>query len=362
MDTSRVAAGGFREMLRRLPAGFDLERTARESKAFCRAREVRNAADLLRLALLYGSCGLSLDGVATLAEIEAIAGLSKVAVMKRLQKAAPWLERLLEALLAERTPQPLCALKRPLRLIDGTTLSAPGRSQPDWRFHLVFDIGSRRLDGLTLTAARSGESLARVTVRKGDLVMADRGFVRPDDLRGVREAGADFLARLGSRQLRLLDAAGKRFDISHAIAKSARDGLFDQPVQIAHGSNAKFKPVAARLIVMPLAPDAAAKARKRARRAAQREAYSLSAAALKSTAHLILITSVTPDDLRASQVAELYRLRWQIELAIKRLKSLAELRGLPAKNELLARAWIAANLITALIAEDLAIEVLDSPP
>lgn len=363
METSRLAAGGgFREMLRRLPAGFDLEQTARESKAFRRAREVHNAADLLRLALLYGSCGLSLDGVATLAEIEAIAELSKVAVMKRLQKAAPWLERLLEALLAERTPQPLRALKRPLRLIDGTTLSAPGSRQPDWRFHLVFDIGSRRLDGLTLTPAKSGESLARVAVRKGDLVMTDRGFVRPDDLRGVREAGADFLARLGSRQLRLLDNTGKRLDLLRAIHKSARDGLFDQPVQIAHGSHAKFQPIAARLIVMPLSPEASAKAKKRLRRAAQREVYSPSRTAVKAAEHLILITSVTPDILSATQVADLYRLRWQIELAIKRLKSLAELRGLPAKTEHLARTWIAANLITALIAEDLTIEVLDSPP
>jgi IS4 transposase len=305
---------------------------------------------------------LSLSGVATLAETEAIAQLSNVAVMKRLRRAAPWLEQVAEAILAERTPQPLTALKRPLRLIDGTTLSAPGRKQPDWRFHLVFDVGGRRLDGLTLTPASSGESLSRVSVREGDLLMADRGFVRPDDLRRVRDAGADFLARLGSRQLRLLDGNGERFDLSSALHGSARDGVFDQPVQIAHGRNAKFQPIEARLIVMPLSPAAAAKATQRLRRAAQREVYSLSTAALKAAEHLILITSVSPDVLSATQVADVYRLRWQIELAIKRLKSLAELRGLPAKNPDLARTWIAANLITALIAEDLAIEVLDSPP
>jgi hypothetical protein len=362
MDTSMIRTGGFGELLERLPPSFDLEQTAREYNAFSRAREVRSAADLLRLALLYGSCGLSLSGVATLAETEAIAQLSNVAVMKRLQGAAPWLERLAEAILAERTPQPLTALKRPLRLIDGTTLSAPGRNRPDWRFHLVFDVGSRRLDGLTLTPASSGESLTRVPVREGDLVMTDRGFVRPDDLRCVRDAGADFLARLGSRQLRLLDRNGERFDISSALHESTRHGLFDQPVQIAHGRNAKFQLIAARLIVMPLSPEAAAKAQQRLRRAAQREVYSLSPTALKAAEHLILITSVAPNVLNATQVADLYRLRWQIELAIKRLKSLAELRGLPAKNPDLARAWIAANLITALIAEDLVIEVLDSPP
>jgi hypothetical protein len=362
MDTLMMPLGGFRELLGQLPASFDLEQTARESKAFCRARAVRSAADLLRLALLYGSCGLSLEGVAALAEIEAIADLSDVAVMKRLQKAAPWLERLLEALLAERTPRPLARLERSLRLIDGTTLSAPGRSAPDWRFHLAFDVGSGKLDALTLTPASDGESLARVPLRKGDLAMTDRGFVRPDDLCHAREAGADFLARLGSRQLRLLDRNGRRFDLRTALIKSTREGLFDQPVQIAHGRKAKFTPIAARLIVMPLSEVAAANAKLRLRRAAQREVYTPSPTALKASEHLILITSIGPDILSATQAGDLYRLRWQIELAIKRLKSLAELRGLPAKTETLARAFIAANLITALITEDLAIEVLDAPP
>ncbi len=77
------------------------------------------------MALLYGACGLSLRAVAAIAELEEIATLSDVAVMKRLQAAAPWLERLLGAILAERVPQGLSKLGRSLRLIDGTTLSAP---------------------------------------------------------------------------------------------------------------------------------------------------------------------------------------------------------------------------------------------
>jgi hypothetical protein len=44
-------------------------------------------------------------------------------------------------------------------------------------------------------------------------------------------------------------------------------------------------------------------------------------------------------------------LRWQIEIAIKRLKSLLGLGALPAKNPALARAWLAAKLILALLAE-----------
>ena len=57
-----------------------------------------------------------------------------------------------------------------------------------------------------------------------------------------------------------------------------------------------------------------------------------------------------------------YRVRWQVELAFKRLKSLLELDRLPTKCPALARSWLLAHLILALLIDDLSQEVLDSPP
>src|SRR5256885_17198047 len=50
------------EVSARFPAGFDLEATARSRGAFTRAREIKNAETLLRLALAYGGPGMSLRG------------------------------------------------------------------------------------------------------------------------------------------------------------------------------------------------------------------------------------------------------------------------------------------------------------
>src|SRR5258708_910041 len=48
------------EVSARLPAGFDVEATARSRGAFTRAREIKNPETLLRLALGYGGLRVSL--------------------------------------------------------------------------------------------------------------------------------------------------------------------------------------------------------------------------------------------------------------------------------------------------------------
>ena len=53
-----------------------------------------------------------------------------------------------------------------------------------------------------------------------------------------------------------------------------------------------------------------------------------------------------------------YRLRWQVELAFKRLKSLLGLGELPARRPELARAWLNAKLVLALLVEDAGGELL----
>jgi IS4 transposase len=57
--------------------------------------------------------------------------------------------------------------------------------------------------------------------------------------------------------------------------------------------------------------------------------------------------------LSASDMLELYRYRWQIELAFKRLKQLLKLGHLPHQSPDIARTWILAKLVVALLLETL---------
>src|SRR5260221_7070813 len=79
------------ELSAHFPPGFDVEATARARGAFTRAREIKNAATLLRLALAYGGLGMSLRETCTWAEAGGISSFRDSSLLGRLCKAAPWL-------------------------------------------------------------------------------------------------------------------------------------------------------------------------------------------------------------------------------------------------------------------------------
>lgn len=58
----------------------------------------------------------------------------------------------------------------------------------------------------------------------------------------------------------------------------------------------------------------------------------------------------------------MYRLRWQIELAFKRLKSQLHIDRLPNRTEQASRSWHTTHLILALLCDDLSQEFLESSP
>jgi hypothetical protein len=144
-------------------AVVDLFETARATKAFVRPRKVRSAADLLRLALMYGAGKLSLRGVAAEATALDVASLSDVAVLKRLRRCGDWLALILDHLLAARAGVPRLAL------VDGSTVSVPGSQGSDWRLHARDQPAAGRFTDLVLTDASTAEGLRCVAVSPGEV-------------------------------------------------------------------------------------------------------------------------------------------------------------------------------------------------
>lgn len=336
-----------------LPPGLDLERTARETGALARRRNVSDASVLLRLALAYGFCGLSLRQVAAWAQAQQIASLSNVALLKRLRASHTWLGMILGAKLAESAPPPPdnCRQLR-LRLVDATTISAPGSEGTDWRLHVGFDLRRLAIDHIELTDASGGETLTRFTFGPGELVIGDRGYAHRRGIASVMATGAYFLVRLNWQNVPLQHADGSPFDLLAALRSLPDATALEFAVQTAPSPRDALPVVPGRLIALRKSEAAAAAARRKVLRERSRQGRSVDPRSLEAAGYVFVLTSLPSDMLDATAVLQLYRFRWQIELAFKRLKSLVHLDALPAGDPGLARTFIYAKLIAALMLDD----------
>ena len=344
----------------RLGGTETLEVSARETKAFLRARVIDNAADLLRLVLAYclGDRGLRLT--AAWAASIGLADVSNVALLYRLRQCGNWLALLVGEALTAAAPVP--SRGRMIRIIDATAVPKAGagakRQNQLWRVHSAFDLPHERFGHFELTDQREGETLDRIPVVAGEIRIADRAYLQPARMAVVLDAGADLIVRAGWKSARWLDADNEPVDLSAEFHKAAAHGLIDRPIFVGRKDGA---PLALRLVAVKKPSQAADAARRKARRDAQREGYQISKQTLTAADWVILVTSLKSADFAATDVLALYRLRWRIELGFKRLKSLIGLKGPPGIDERSAKPFVLAHLLMILLLEPLIDELEDSP-
>jgi hypothetical protein len=351
------------DILSAVAAVIDLDETARVRGAFRQARGVRDAASLLRLSLAYGGCGLSLRQCCAWAETAGVARLADTALLKRLSNGSEWLGDIVAALLARRVSAPNRGrwAGRRVRLLDATTICCPGADRTTWRLHVGYDLGAHRIDAAELTDIHGGESLGRFVFRPGDIALADAGYPHPGAFRPVLAVGADLVVRIGWNSLRLLGTDDDRsFPLFEALRRMP--GVEGEFAVRLDDHDPSLAPLGLRLLVRRKDAQASETARRQVRKRAQKSGKTPDARSLEAADYILMLTTLPKDMFPASDVLALYRFRWQIELAFKRLKSLLDLGELPAKCPALAKAWIHAKLILSLLIEDQTAEVLDSFP
>lgn len=350
----------WQSVVARLGGAKALNESARETKAFLRPREIKDAVDLLRMVLAYclGERGLRLT--AAWATSVGLVDISGVGLLYRLRQCGDWLELLVGKALSNATPK--ASRGRLIRIIDATTVPKAGAAAKKksqlWRIHSAFDLPHERFGHFELTDQKEGERLDRIPVVKGEIRIADRAYLQPERMAVVLDREADVLIRAGWKSARWLDAEGDPFDLIAALHKASTRGLIDQPIWVGRKGGAAL---ALRLVAIKKPPEAAAQARRKARRDAQREGYQLSKQALVAAGWVILITSLSPADFTTNDILALYRLRWRIELGFKRLKSLIGLKSPPGINARSARPYILAHLLVILLLEPLVDRLEDSP-
>jgi IS4 transposase len=355
--------GEWSGLLARIGSVDALDASAGAFGALTRRRGVRDGASLLRLGLGYGPGGMSLREVSAWARMQGIAEVSDVALLNRLRHAADWFGSLAGQVLSSRAGAEDIG-ERPLRLVDGTVLTAPGGQGADWRLHMGYDPRGCRFTDFELTDGKGAERLDRFAARADEIRIADRGFgSRPDSIRVVTEGPGDYLVRVHWRGLHWLDAKGDRFDMMAFLRGLGEAESGEAHILIGRGKNRTGQaPFAARLVALRLPDDKVQAARHRIAAENRRKSRQVQPETLEAAAHVLLLTSLDPEDYPAARLGALYRLRWQVELAFKRLKSLLNLDALRARDPDLARAWIYTNLLAAFLIDDMIRPAPDSPP
>jgi hypothetical protein len=242
-------------------------------------------------------------------------------------------------------------------IVDGTSVERPGAKGTTARVLYALRLADLRVLGCHTTDEHGTESMRIFDVHPGQLWMGDRFYANPYDIAWIVDADSDVNVRYKFQVLPLYTVDGKSFDVmEHVRTLSKPEHTAEWPVEV-HPQD--HTPIRGRLCAVRLPEEEANKARARLR---EEEGAKVTARALEAAAWLILFTTAAPERMTAREVTDLYRMRWQSELEIKRDKSLGGLEKLPNFRPDTIATWLLGKLILQQIARAIVSPTVAFPP
>ena len=306
------------------------------------------------MILLYLTEGKSFAGTSAITNLIGKATLSKPAVFKRMRNSAAWL-RWLCANIRRRagllTPKPRWLKDKNVTLVDGSEVVKSGQEKRYHMPHYSLDLFALDVRELLVTDRKTGEKLANFKrVGKGEVVMGDRIYGTLPGIAYLRERGADYALRINSRGFHLINDKNQEINLKKRLSQLKEGKIADirGRCKIKEG----YEPI--RICAYRKDAESEKAGLKRIRKSNQRKhgGRPVSDEQRENNKYILIATSLGKE-ATAAQVLELYRARWQIEMAFKRLKSLFQYGNLPAKDGESARAWFYGKLLLAALCETL---------
>ena len=334
----------FEELLQDLPPAT--MQMARDFKALVRTKKIKTPQHLLRLVFLY--CGLdqSLREVAGTFTL-LYESITDQAVAERLRACGPWVQALLRRMFPRAAVETLPPERRVV-VIDASSIQAPGATGTDHRLHIAMDLRTLQFVEVLVSDVHMGETLKHFTLRAGDVALADRGYAHAQGMEGAVKQGADIIVRLNPFSVVLCDANGQPMILEKALKRQPPETLRTLPVLIqASGGQST---VQGWVHAYRLSAEQAGRARHKCRQRHKKGAPK--AESLWLAGWVLVFPTLAPAVLSAQTIMRLYRCRWQIEIAIKRWKSILSVDALRAKaRSPLAAVWLHGKLLYALLLE-----------
>jgi len=312
----------------------DLEESARRTSALQRCRNFPDAVSLMRVALAYALSDFSLKDVAAWASALQLAQITGPGLFYRLRESELWLEQVLGQVLNQQVPQAAGGFR--LRVVDATVINGPGQKPVQWRAHASINPTTGSIRAVELTDDSGGEKFSRHRFGAGDVVLGDRGYATARGVYAVRQVEAHVVVRFNPATLRTYDEKRRRIYLAEQDAKVPKTGVVE------------FR------ITIPIPPERTRshKTWDSAKAIAWIPARAIASRTRKQEVIWVL-TTLPSKQMPALGILGLYRVRWQIELLFKRLKSLLHLDTLPSREGPTAKSWMLARLIAAALAQQL---------
>lgn len=324
--------GKWSRILKMLPQ--DLEESARDYGALVRRKKVPNAIALMRMELAYALSDLSIKDVAAWASASGVSEITGPAFFYRFRDSETWLKNVLGQVLSEEVEPAPVGLS--LRAVDATVITGPGSTGTDWRAHVIIDPVSGRIKSVELTDARGGEGLSRHKVNQGEVVLGDRAYCTARGIESTDQPGADVVVRVNPHSFKVCDTNKTKLNLLSYESRIPAMGVISWDVSV------------------PIPPDGfPGKTHKRwdLSKAKGWIPARIVAGRTKECKVIWMLTTLGRDRLPDEAVLTLYRIRWQIELLFKRLKSLLHLDALPSRDGPTSKSWLLARFLAAALAQ-----------
>jgi hypothetical protein len=313
-------------------------------------RKDKDAENYMRTLLIHIGCGYSLRETVTRAKQANLGDISDVALIKRLRKAKDWLHSICVALFEEQGIALKDTSDFPVRLFDATNVKEPGKTGSLWRIHYSVQVPSLTCDFFKLTATKgegTGESFFQYSIKKGDYIIADRGYSTASGIHHVVSKKAYVIVRVNTSSLPILDLKGQPFPLLKKVTAIKKPGIVTSwNVLIPARSGETIK---GRICVIRKTEEAIELAHEKLKKEAQKKGRTTKSETFEYAKYIVVFSNYPQDIFSEIEILDCYRIRWQVELIFKRFKSIAQLGHLPKHSDDSSKAWLYGKLLVALL-------------
>jgi hypothetical protein len=198
----------------------------------------------------------------------------------------------------------------------------------------------------SVTKQSVGESLTNFEFQKGDIVFGDRAYGTITGIEHCLKCSCDFILRLKNKSFKLFTADNKEIKLHKLLDEVGQD--CKEFLVYYKNSDSQLCPL--RLCAVKKTAEQQEYERKRDQRFESKKQYKLSKETKYTHNYFFVVTSLG-EEFSCEEIMSLYRLRWQVEIAFKRLKSLLEFGALPTRTGDSCETWLNAKMLFAVLIE-----------